>query len=178
MHNSPSTRLRKLSRPFQIFARHQAAGAMMLLAATVTALAWANSPWSKSYFEILHLDFAVRLGAFEFSKSLSHWINDGLMGFFFFVVGLELKRELIAQIERELISARTKEALERRKAEGLPVGRPKGQAPRVLLDEKRDEIVNYLEKGSTNDPWPRSSDALRPHFILGSGGERSASESM
>ena len=54
---------------------------------------------------------------------------------------------LAAQIERELISARTKEALERRKAEGLPIGRPKGPASSLLLDEKREEIVDYLEKG-------------------------------
>ncbi len=54
---------------------------------------------------------------------------------------------LAAQIERELISARTKEALERRKAAGLPVGRPRGKAQQLLLDEKREEIVGLLEKG-------------------------------
>ena len=56
--------------------------------------------------------------------------------------------DLAAQIEREFISARTKEALARRKAEGLPVGRPKGRATKLmLLDDRREEIVDYLNKG-------------------------------
>ena len=54
---------------------------------------------------------------------------------------------LAAQIEREFISARTKETLERRKAAGLPVGRPKGQATKLLLDDRCAEIVDYLNKG-------------------------------
>ena len=54
---------------------------------------------------------------------------------------------LAAQIEREFISARTKEALERRKAAGLPVGRPKGRATKLMLDDRRAEIVDYLNKG-------------------------------
>ena len=54
---------------------------------------------------------------------------------------------LAAQIEREFISARTKEALARRKAEGLPVGRPKGRATKLMLDDRREEIVDYLNKG-------------------------------
>ncbi len=54
---------------------------------------------------------------------------------------------LAAQIEREFISARTKEALARRKAQGLPLGRPKGPAPRVKLDQHTDDILMYLKKG-------------------------------
>ena len=54
---------------------------------------------------------------------------------------------LAAQIEREFISARTKEALARRKAAGLPVGRPKGRATKLMLDDRRAEIVDYLNKG-------------------------------
>ena len=54
---------------------------------------------------------------------------------------------LAAQIEREFISARTKEALERRKAAGLPVGRPKGRATKLMLDDRRAQIVDYLNKG-------------------------------
>ena len=53
---------------------------------------------------------------------------------------------LAAQIEREFISARTKEALARRKAAGLPVGRPKGRATKLMLDDRRAEIVDYLNK--------------------------------
>ena len=54
---------------------------------------------------------------------------------------------LAAQIEREFISARTKPSLERRKAAGLPVGRPKGRATKLMLDDRRAEIVDYLNKG-------------------------------
>ena len=54
---------------------------------------------------------------------------------------------LAAQIEREFISARTKEALARRKAAGLPVGRPKGRATKLMLDDRRAQIVDYLNKG-------------------------------
>jgi DNA invertase Pin-like site-specific DNA recombinase len=54
---------------------------------------------------------------------------------------------LAAQIEREFIAARTKEALARRKTQGLPLGRPKGPAPRVKLDRDKDQIVTYLQKG-------------------------------
>jgi DNA invertase Pin-like site-specific DNA recombinase len=54
---------------------------------------------------------------------------------------------LAAQIEREFIAARTKEALARRKTQGLPLGRPKGPAPRVKLDRYKDQIVTYLQKG-------------------------------
>ena len=54
---------------------------------------------------------------------------------------------LAAQIEREFISARTKEALACRKAAGLPVGRPKGRATKLMLDDRRAEIVDYFSKG-------------------------------
>jgi len=54
---------------------------------------------------------------------------------------------LAAEIERELISARTKEALAKRKAEGVKLGRPRGQAQKLALDSKADEIKKLLEKG-------------------------------
>lgn len=85
-----------LVRPFQTFARHKGSGAIMLLGATLVALLWANSPWSRSYFELLAIPFTVGAEGFLISKPLLLWINDGLMGIFFFVIGLELKRELMA----------------------------------------------------------------------------------
>ncbi len=86
----------RLARPFQIFAAHKLSGAVLLLAATVVAVAWANSPWAGFYHHWLHTKFALSVGPFSLSKSVSHWIADGLMGIFFFVVGLEIKRELLA----------------------------------------------------------------------------------
>ena len=68
-------------------------------------------------------------------------------GFFKKNVVSEYTHEQAAQIEREFISARTKEALERRKTAGLPVGRPKGRATKLMLDDRRAEIVDYLNKG-------------------------------
>ena len=69
--------------------------ATLLLLGTVTALIWANSPWGHTYAEFWHTQFGVRLGDTELSLSLHHWVNDGLMAFFFFIVGLEVKRELV-----------------------------------------------------------------------------------
>ena len=86
----------RLVRPFQIFAAHKLSGAILLLAATVVAVAWANSPWAEFYHHWLHTKLALSIGPFGLNKSISHWINDGLMGLFFFVVGLEIKRELLA----------------------------------------------------------------------------------
>ena len=86
----------RLARPFQIFAAHKLSGAVLLLAATMVAVAWANSPWAGFYQHWLHTKVALSIGPFGLNKSISHWINDGLMGIFFFVVGLEIKRELLA----------------------------------------------------------------------------------
>ncbi len=65
------------------------------MVAAVVAMAWANSPWSESYFDFWHTEIAFEVGAFTISHDLGHWINDGVMVVFFFVVGLEIKRELI-----------------------------------------------------------------------------------
>ncbi len=75
--------------------RTEAGGAGLLLAATVAALVWANSPWGASYDTFWHTEIAVRMGGVELALDLQHWVNDGLMTFFFFVVGLEVKRELV-----------------------------------------------------------------------------------
>ena len=75
--------------------RTEAGGAALLLAATVAALVWANSPWGDSYDTFWHTEIAIRVGGAELALDLQHWVNDGLMTFFFFVVGLEVKRELV-----------------------------------------------------------------------------------
>jgi Na+/H+ antiporter NhaA len=81
--------------PLQQRLRTEAGGAGLLLAATVVALLWANSPWGESYDSFWHTEFAVRFAGAELALDLQHWVNDGLMVFFFFVVGLEIKRELV-----------------------------------------------------------------------------------
>ncbi|MEJ2369603.1 MAG: Na+/H+ antiporter NhaA [Gemmatimonadales bacterium] len=80
---------------FQRFFRSEASGAIVLVFATILALVWANSPWSASYFDLQHTYIGVSWGDATFHLSLQHWINDGLMVLFFFVVGLEIKRELL-----------------------------------------------------------------------------------
>ena len=86
----------RITRPFQVFLKHKLAGAGLLLLFTIIALIWANSGYKDSYHELLHTYATIGIGKFELSKTLSHWINDGLMGIFFFVVGLEIKREFLA----------------------------------------------------------------------------------
>jgi NhaA family Na+:H+ antiporter len=76
------------------FLHSEVTGSVLLLACTVLALACANSPWADAYFHLLHTSIGVSWGDLSFHLSLHHWINDGLMAVFFFVVGLEIKREL------------------------------------------------------------------------------------
>jgi NhaA family Na+:H+ antiporter len=85
-----------VGRPLAAFLDIEAASGLFLLAATVAALVWANSPWDQSYVEFWHTEIAVTIGNFSVSEDLTHWVNDGLMTIFFFVVGLEIKRELVA----------------------------------------------------------------------------------
>lgn len=94
---SPAYRppLRYLLRPFQRFVEIEASGGILLLACAVLAVVWANSPWAELYFGLWRTPLAVGFGEFSLAKPLLLWINDGLMAIFFFVVGLEIKRELL-----------------------------------------------------------------------------------
>jgi len=80
---------------FKRFVHSEVSGSIVLLICTVTALVWANSPWAESYQHMLHIKAGISWGGHSFSLSLHHWVNDGLMVVFFFVVGLEIKRELV-----------------------------------------------------------------------------------
>jgi len=80
---------------FQRFTRLQASGGILLLIATLLALAWANSPWAHSYFELWETELSISLGNLSLAEHLLEWVNSGLMVVFFFVVGLEIKREII-----------------------------------------------------------------------------------
>ena len=77
------------------FVHEQASSGFVLLASAVVALVWANSLWSGAYDNFWHTEISIQIGAFDLSKTLLHWINDGVMVVFFFVVGLEIKRELL-----------------------------------------------------------------------------------
>jgi len=82
--------------PFVRFARLEAAGGILLLATTVIALVWANSPWEASYHALWHTPLSIAFAQHALAQDLHHWINDGLMCIFFFFVGLEIKREILS----------------------------------------------------------------------------------
>lgn len=84
-----------LSRAMQKFFGHEAAGGIVLVGATVLALMVANSSFSDGYQALLQTKFSILLGDGGLSKPLILWINDGLMAIFFFLIGLELKREMV-----------------------------------------------------------------------------------
>ena len=86
---------RRFVRPALQFADTEAAGGIVLLAAAIIALLWANSPWSESYFTFWNTQLSIELGQFHFEETLKGVVNDGLMAVFFFVVGMEIKRELV-----------------------------------------------------------------------------------
>lgn len=79
---------------FKVLSSPKGAGIVML-AAMLLALAWVNSPWSASYELVHHAPLTISLGNMEFGKPLILWINEGLMVFFFFLIGLEIKREIL-----------------------------------------------------------------------------------
>ncbi len=81
--------------PFSRFAKMEAAGGIVLLASTIAALLWANSPWEHSYHALLEEKFTIGFGHFLLSVTRHEWIDDGLMSIFFFLVGLEIKREVL-----------------------------------------------------------------------------------
>src|SRR6201986_2072018 len=73
----------------------EAAGGILLLVATAAALIWPTPPWEHSYHEIWFTQATITLGPVSLSESRHEWVNDGLMSIFFFLVGLEIKRELL-----------------------------------------------------------------------------------
>ena len=80
----------------QEFIHNSAAGGIVLMAATVLALTIANSPLAVTYDAVLQTSVGLSVGPYQLQESVLHWINDGLMAIFFFLVGLEIKREVRA----------------------------------------------------------------------------------
>ena len=136
-------------RPFQQFAATESAGGIVLLACTATAFGWANSPWAASYHHLWERTLTVGLDSWALSKTLHHWINDGLMVVFFFLVGLEIKRELRAG---ELASARQA---------ALPIAAALGG---MLIPAAIYVLVNWGGAGSRGWAIPMATDIA---FALG-----------
>jgi len=86
---------REMLLPAQIYIHNEVISGAMLCLAAVIALTWANSAWSESYFTLVNEKISVGFWKWTLSETLKHWINDGIMVLFFFVVGLEIKREFV-----------------------------------------------------------------------------------
>ncbi|MEA3491355.1 MAG: Na+/H+ antiporter NhaA [Campylobacterota bacterium] len=87
---------KKVATPFEHFIHAQTTTGVILMFMTVLALILANSPLSEIYSHFFHINIDLNVGSWKLSHSIHHWINDGLMGIFFFIIGLEIKREILA----------------------------------------------------------------------------------
>jgi NhaA family Na+:H+ antiporter len=85
----------KVLTPFEEFIHRQTTSGLLLMVTAVLALVLANSPLSYLYLQLQHLYISLNIGSWSIENSLHHWVNDALMALFFFVVGLELKREIL-----------------------------------------------------------------------------------
>jgi NhaA family Na+:H+ antiporter len=81
--------------PFEEFIHRQTTSGLLLMSTAILALLLANGPLAYLYYQIQHLEIGLSIGSWSLENNLHHWINDGLMALFFFVVGLELKREIM-----------------------------------------------------------------------------------
>jgi Na+:H+ antiporter, NhaA family len=84
-----------LTLPFLRFAKMEASSGLLLLAGTIAALLWANSPWEQTYHALWDAHVSIGFGQYVLTETRHEWINDGLMAIFFFLVGLEIKREVL-----------------------------------------------------------------------------------
>lgn len=93
---------RRVIAPFREFFKHEATSGIVLLICAAVAIIIANSPMASTYNDLLHKYITIGYGNFSLSLSVLHWINDGLMALFFFIVGMEIKREIIIGELKEL----------------------------------------------------------------------------
>ncbi|MCD0444443.1 Na+/H+ antiporter NhaA [Glycomyces sp. A-F 0318] len=96
---------RYVGRPTAEFLKIEPAAGVVLVACAVVAMLWANSPWAASYEAVWGLEISFHFGGFELHHTLQDWINDGLMAVFFFVVGVEIKSEIVSGELRSLRNA-------------------------------------------------------------------------
>ena len=95
LHGHSQTPITQLMRPVQRFMHEEASSGIVLFVAAVVALIWANSPWYHVYDELLKTPITIGFDHWAIDETLHHWVDDGLMAVFFFVVGLEIKRAVI-----------------------------------------------------------------------------------
>ena len=86
---------RRISTPFEHFIHAQTTTGIILMCMTIVALILANTPLTHAYADFFHTKVELSIGSWEMSHTLHHWINDGLMAIFFFIIGLEIKREIL-----------------------------------------------------------------------------------
>jgi Na+:H+ antiporter, NhaA family len=147
----------KIVRPFQEFADRASSGGILLIAAAIVALVWANSPWGESYAALWGTKLSVGLGNVSIEEDLTHWINDGLMAVFFLVVGLEIKREILVG---ELSSLRRA---------ALPIAAAIGGA---VLPALIYTVINFGTEGAGGWGIPMATDIAFALGVLALLGER------
>ena len=128
---------RNLEAPVRDFLRTQTGSAAVLLGATVAALVWANVSAS-SYQSVWSTVLTIRIGGSGISQDLQHWVNDGLMTFFFLVVGLEARREF------DLGELRDRRRLTSSHAQLLPSQPPRPELPDLLQGAGRGDATGGL----------------------------------
>ncbi len=85
----------KIATPFEQFLHAQTTTGLVLILMTIVALILANSTFADAYLHLIHTKIDIIIGSWKLSHSIHHWINDGLMAIFFFLIGLEIKREIL-----------------------------------------------------------------------------------
>ncbi len=95
LHENPKVPADRLLEPLRKFAEKEASSGILLLFCTLVAMLWANSPWGHTYNAFWNAEFSLGFEHLKITEPLVLWINDGLMAVFFFVVGLEIKREIL-----------------------------------------------------------------------------------
>ena len=146
--------------PLTDFLHEEAAGGVALALATVVALVWANSPADQAYADVWDFEVGFEVAGLHLDNDLRHWVNDGLMALFFFVVGLEIKRELVVGELRE------------RSAAVLPVAAALGG---VLLPALIFVAVNAGGEGASGWAIPTATDIAFAIGVMALLGDRISS---
>ena len=157
MADTEKSRRSRLMDPLTDFLHDEAAGGVVLVVAAVAAVIWANSPFSGSYGSFWDYELTLGWGWAAITEDLQHWVNDGLMAVFFFVVGLEIKREVLVG---ELSSVRNA---------ALPVAAAVGGA---LVPALIYAAINAGTEGAAGWGIPMATDIAFALGVLALLGER------